>query len=56
MRDLSVDRVFPSRPFTNTGIDFCGSIYVRDGKMRGTKRVKAYIAVFICTVVKVIHL
>jgi len=48
--------VIPSRPFANTGIDFCGPIFIRERKGRGAKRVKAYIAVFICMVVKAIHL
>lgn len=56
MGNLPADRVTPSKPFNNTGIDFCGSIYIREGRRRGAKRVKAYVAVFICMAIKAVHL
>lgn len=56
MGDLPDSRVTPSKPFANTGVDFCGPIYVRDGRRRGAKRIKAYVAIFICMAVKAVHL
>ncbi|XP_025995820.2 uncharacterized protein LOC105202869 [Solenopsis invicta] len=56
MGSLPISRVTPSRPFANTGVDFCGPIYVRERRGRGAKRVKAYVAVFICMAVKAVHL
>jgi len=56
MGDLPRDRVIPSKSFTNTGVDFCGPIYIREGQGRGIKRVKAYVAIFICMGVKAVHL
>ncbi|XP_011169784.3 uncharacterized protein LOC105202802 [Solenopsis invicta] len=56
MGDLPVERMTPARPFVNTGVDFCGPIYVRPSKGRGIKRLKAYIAIFVCMTVKAVHL
>lgn len=56
MGNLPVNRVTPSKPFTNTGVDFCGPIYLREGKRRGAKRIKSYVAVYICMAVKAVHL
>jgi len=56
MGALPVDRVTPGRPFANTGVDFCGPIYIREGRRRGAKRIKAYVAVFVCMAVKAVHL
>ncbi|XP_024868253.1 uncharacterized protein LOC112452346, partial [Temnothorax curvispinosus] len=56
MGDLPINRVTPSKPFSNTGVDFCGPIYVREGRRRRAKRVKAYVAIFICMAVKAVHL
>jgi len=53
---LPADRVTPARPFANTGVDFCVPIYIREGRLRDAKRIKAYVAVFICMAVKAVHL
>ena len=45
-------RVKRSSPFANTGVDFAGPLYIKDGKgMR-----KAYIGLFRCSVTRAIHL
>ncbi|XP_036148371.1 uncharacterized protein LOC105833274 [Monomorium pharaonis] len=55
MGNLPMCRVTPFCLFTSTGVDFCGSIYVRDGR-RGSKKIKAYVAVFVCMTTKAVHL
>lgn len=56
MADLPKERVTPSRPFTNTGVDFTGHVDIKINKGRGVKTCKAYIAIFICMVTKAVHL
>lgn len=55
MGNLPAERVNPTRPFFNVGIDFCGPvmIYVR---LRGHRPTKAYVAVFICMSTKAVHI
>lgn len=48
MGNLPVERVTPAKLFASIGIDFCGPIFIREGRRRGAKQVKAYVAVFIC--------
>lgn len=56
MGDLPESRVTPSRPFSRSGVDFAGPVYVLNSKGRGAKTSKAYICIFICMAVKAIHL
>ncbi|XP_015604454.1 uncharacterized protein LOC107272139 [Cephus cinctus] len=56
MGNLPIHRVIPSKPFSSTGVDFCGPLYVRDGKRRNSKRIKVYVAVFVCMATKAVHL
>jgi len=53
MGDLPNDRVTPNHLQI---VDFCGPIYVRDGRGRRVKRVKAYVVIFICMTIKAVHL
>ena len=55
MGNLPKDRVSSQRPFSICGIDFCGPVYVKQGG-RSTQLIKAYIAVFVCFIVKAVHL
>lgn len=55
MAPLPRARVNIERPFTRTGVDFCGPIFVKSG-IRRVKAIKAYIAVFVCLTVRAIHL
>ena len=45
-------RVKKSPPFANTGVNFAGPLYIKEGK--GMK--KSYIALFTCSVTRAIHL
>ena len=51
---LPRSRVTPARPFSRTGVDFAGPLYVRTD--RGSCPVKTYVAVFTCAVVRAVHL
>ncbi|XP_018377653.1 PREDICTED: uncharacterized protein LOC108770516 [Trachymyrmex cornetzi] len=58
MGDLPVERVRSyDRPFTVTGIDYAGPIQVRESRRRERIHVsKGYIAIFVCTSTKAVHL
>ena len=56
MGQLPKDRVTPSRPFSTTGIDYCGPFTYREGRGRGLRKMEGYIAVFVCFVTKAVHL
>ncbi|XP_055610355.1 uncharacterized protein LOC129757230 [Uranotaenia lowii] len=54
MGELPVARVTISPPFSRTGVDYFGPVYIRPGPRRVA--VKAYVSLFICLVTKAIHL
>lgn len=56
MGDLPPARVREAIPFANTGIDFCGSFYIKEKKYRNRTKIKTYVCVFVCMVIKAIHL
>lgn len=54
--NLPAERVNPSPPFSNCGIDFCGPFLIKyKGQRKGIFQ-KIYAAVFICFATKAIHL
>ncbi|XP_055615339.1 uncharacterized protein LOC129761628 [Toxorhynchites rutilus septentrionalis] len=53
MGDLPPERVTPTLPFLNTGVDLCGPFCYR--RMRKTAPVKCYVALFVCFVTKAVH-
>lgn len=58
MGNLPAHRVtytYYARPFSTTGVDFCGPIYIREGKRKNSKHIKAYVAVFVCMIIKAVH-
>lgn len=57
MADLPSHRVNQARPFSNCGVDFAGPFRVKawDGRVAPVCS-KAYVAVFVCFVVKAVHL
>ena len=56
MGHLHEARVKPSKPFTNTGVDYSGPFYVKQGGKRSRTTVKCYIALYVCLSTKAIHL
>ncbi|XP_011859827.1 PREDICTED: uncharacterized protein LOC105557253 [Vollenhovia emeryi] len=58
MGELPAERIRSvDRPFTITGIDYASPIQIRESKRRGRIHVsKGYVAVFVCTSTKVVHL
>ncbi|XP_067204116.1 uncharacterized protein [Linepithema humile] len=56
MGNLPSFRICEAVPFTNTGIDFCGPFYIKEKKFRNRSRIKVYICVFVCLVIKAVHL
>lgn len=53
--DLPTSRVTPSRPFSVSGIDYCGPVYLK-GAHRKAGPVKAYIAIFVCFSTRATHI
>lgn len=56
MGDLPEDRVRISRPFSVIGIDFAGPFTCKCVEHRCVKYYKVYLAVFVCFVVRAVHL
>jgi len=56
MSQLPGERVKPTRPFTNVGVDYVGPFYIKQGGQRSKITTKAYVALFICLSTKAIHL
>ncbi|XP_036149070.1 uncharacterized protein LOC118647739 [Monomorium pharaonis] len=56
MADLLKARVTVSRPFTHTGVDYAGPIFLKEGKRRNARSHKAYIAIFVCFATKAAHI
>ncbi|XP_059217585.1 uncharacterized protein LOC131994736 [Stomoxys calcitrans] len=56
MASLPPERVQFSLPFTFTGVDFAGPFNIRASKVRNSKTLKGYAAVFVCFSTKAVHL
>lgn len=56
MADLPAARVRPCRPFEHVGVDYAGSLQIRELQLRKSRVCKIYVAVFVCFSVKAIHL
>lgn len=54
MGDLPPERVTPTYPFLNTGVDLCGPLWYRLAPRKSVP-VKCYVALFICLVTKAVH-
>jgi transposase InsO family protein len=56
MGELPATQVQPSRPFLTTGVDYAGPISIRLGAPRSKTITKGYIAIFVCFVMKAVHI
>jgi hypothetical protein len=56
MGNLPKSRVEPTRPFSISGVDYAGPIYIKECRGRSKRTVKAYICVFVCFSTKAVHL
>lgn len=56
MGNLPHDRVRVNRPFLVTGIDYCGPFFIKEKRFRNTKRLKTYVAIFVCFSTKAVHI
>ncbi|XP_065082353.1 uncharacterized protein LOC135704779 [Ochlerotatus camptorhynchus] len=52
---LPVHRISPSRPFSVTGVDFAGPLYLKPNHKRAPAT-KAYICIFVCFCTKAVHI
>ncbi|XP_018402067.1 PREDICTED: uncharacterized protein LOC108779200 [Cyphomyrmex costatus] len=56
MGDLPRDRFVCSRPFANSGVDYCGPFLIKEKMHRNRGKIKVYVSVFICLSSKAVHL
>jgi hypothetical protein len=56
MGNLPSERVQPQRPFLISGVDYAGPYLIKTNNLRNTRKVKAYIALFVCFSTKAVHL
>lgn len=56
MGNLPAQRVTQARPFSNVGVDYCGPFFIKEKKHRNRNKINVYIAVFVCMVIKAVHL
>ncbi|XP_057337763.1 uncharacterized protein LOC130675883 [Microplitis mediator] len=56
MGNLPRNRVVQTRPFLNTGIDYCGPFFIKEKKHRNRGKIKVYICIFVCFATKAIHI
>ncbi|XP_045466602.1 uncharacterized protein LOC123675299 [Harmonia axyridis] len=56
MGELPRARVTPSRPFSKCGVDYAGPIMIKEGTLRRSKLVKAYISIFVCLSTRAVHI
>ncbi|XP_058128492.1 uncharacterized protein LOC131292773 [Anopheles ziemanni] len=55
MADLPAVRVTPAPPFSITGVDYCGPVFLKGGHRRAAP-VKAYVAIFVCFTTRAVHI
>jgi hypothetical protein len=56
MGNLPKSLVESTRPFSISGVDYAGPIYIKECRGRSKRTVKAYICVFVCFSTKAVHL
>ena len=56
MGNLPSIRLKPDRPFLIVGVNYCGPFYIKEKKFRNRTKIKVYAAIFVCMVVKAVHI
>lgn len=56
MDQLPTARVFPARPFYNTGLDYAGPLMLKTWKRQAARTYKTYLAIFVCLATSAIHI
>ncbi|XP_026831391.1 uncharacterized protein LOC113563660 [Ooceraea biroi] len=56
MGNLPENRVTVSRPFSHTGVDYAGPMFLKESKRRNAKLIKSYVALFVCFATKAVHI
>ncbi|XP_055590294.1 uncharacterized protein LOC129742422 [Uranotaenia lowii] len=56
MGDLPAERVSPSNPFENVGVDYCGPFLVKYPSSRRIQPCKMFVAIFVCLATKAVHI
>lgn len=56
MGNLPKVRLEPCRPFLNVGLDYLGPLTIREGGSRSKRRLKVWVALFVCLVTRAVHL
>nr|XP_022908382.1 uncharacterized protein LOC111419753 [Onthophagus taurus] len=56
MADLPYERIKDSRPFKFVNVDFAGPFVIKESKFRNKRLIKSYVAVFVCSSSKAVHL
>ena len=56
MGQLPTNRIFTTRPFFHTGVDYAGPFDIKMHKFRGSRTYKGYVCLFICMAIKSVHL
>lgn len=56
LSSLPESRVNPALAFQRTGVDYAGYFMTKESELRNAKKVKSYIAIFICMATKAVHI
>jgi len=56
MGQLPKERVTPTRPFLNSGVDYAGPFVVKTWRGKNARTYKAYIALFVCLATSAVHI
>ena len=56
MGDLPKGRLSLERPFLIAGVDYCGPFFIKEKRHRNRKKVKIFVAIFVCFATKAVHI